>query len=70
MYQRNLIPTINKPTRVGKNPATAIDYIIAECSNLCLQNSNFKIINCNDPNEAYEQLTQFMIYISGRLVLD
>ena len=70
MYQRNLISTINKPTRVGKNPAMAIDYIIAECSNLCLQNSNFKIINCNDPNEAYEQLTQFMIYISGRLVLD
>ena len=28
MYQRNLIPTINKPTRVGKNSATAIYHII------------------------------------------
>ena len=27
MYQRNLIPTINKPKRVGKNSATAIDHI-------------------------------------------
>ena len=27
-YQRNLIPTITKPTRVGKNSATAIDHII------------------------------------------
>ena len=30
MYQRNLIPTINKPTRVGKNPATAIDHTITD----------------------------------------
>ena len=30
MYQRNLIPTINKPTRVGKNSATAIDHIITD----------------------------------------
>ena len=28
MYQRNLIPTIDKPTRVRKNSATAIDHII------------------------------------------
>ena len=28
MYQRNLIPTVNKPARVGKNSATAIDHII------------------------------------------
>ena len=28
MYQHNLISTINKPTRVGKNSATAIDHII------------------------------------------
>ena len=27
MYQRNLIPTTNKPTRVGKNSATAIVHI-------------------------------------------
>ena len=26
-----MIPTIKKPTRVGKNSATAIDYIIANC---------------------------------------
>ena len=31
MYQYNMIPTINKPTRVGKNSATAIDNIIANC---------------------------------------
>ena len=30
MYQHNLIPTINKPTRVGKNSATAIDHIITD----------------------------------------
>ena len=30
MYQRNLIPTINKPTRVGKKSATAIDHIITD----------------------------------------
>ena len=30
MYQRNLIPTINKPTSVGKNSATAIDHIITD----------------------------------------
>ena len=30
MYQRNLIPTINKPTRVGTNSATAIDHIITD----------------------------------------
>ena len=30
MYQRKLIPTINKPTRVGKNCATAIDHIITD----------------------------------------
>ena len=31
MYRYNMIPTINKPTRVGKNSATAIDHIIANC---------------------------------------
>ena len=30
MYQRNLIPTINKPTGVGKNSAAAIDHIITD----------------------------------------
>ena len=30
IYQRNLIPTINKPTRAGKNSATAIDHIITD----------------------------------------
>ena len=35
MYQRNLIPTINKPTRVGKNSATAIDHIITDCVLTC-----------------------------------
>ena len=30
MYQRSLIPTINKATMVGKNLATAIDYIITD----------------------------------------
>ena len=35
MYQRNLIPTINKPTRVGKNSATAIDHIITDYVLIC-----------------------------------
>ena len=30
MYQRNLISTISKPTRVGKNSATSIDHIITD----------------------------------------
>ena len=29
MFQYNMIPTINKPTRVTRNTATAIDHIIA-----------------------------------------
>ena len=35
MYQRNLIPTINKPTRVRKNSATAIDHILTDCVLTC-----------------------------------
>ena len=31
MYRYNTIPTINKPTSVGKNSATATDHIIANC---------------------------------------
>ena len=31
MYRYSMITTINKPTRVGKNSATAIDHIIANC---------------------------------------
>ena len=30
MYQRNLIPIINKPARVGKNSATVVDHIITD----------------------------------------
>ena len=30
MYQRRLIPTINKSTRVGKNSGTAIYHIITD----------------------------------------
>ena len=28
MYRYNMIPTINKPTKVGKNSTTAIDHVI------------------------------------------
>ena len=38
MYQSNLIPIINKSTKVGKNSATAIDHIITDY----LLNCNFK----------------------------
>ena len=38
MYQRNLIGTINKPTRLEKNSATAIDHIITNYVLTC----NFK----------------------------
>ena len=31
MYRYNIIPAISKPTRVGKNSATAINHIIASC---------------------------------------
>ena len=31
IYRYNMIPTINKPTRVGKDSATAIDHSIANC---------------------------------------
>ena len=30
IYQRNLIPTINKSTSVGKNSAMTTDHIIAD----------------------------------------
>ena len=30
VYEGNLIPTVNKPTRVGKNSTTAIDHIITD----------------------------------------
>ena len=35
MYQRNFISTINKPTRVGKNSAAAIDHIITDYVSTC-----------------------------------
>ena len=35
MYRYNMILTINIPTRVGKNSATAIDHIIANCTVDC-----------------------------------
>ena len=31
MYRYNMIRTINQPTSAGKNSATAIDHIIANC---------------------------------------
>ena len=31
MYRYNMIPTIDKSKRVGKNSATAINHIIANC---------------------------------------
>ena len=38
MFEFSMIPTINKPTRVTKHTATAIDNIITNC----IINSNFK----------------------------
>ena len=38
MFEFSMIPTINKPTRVTKHTATAIDNIITDC----ILNSNFK----------------------------
>ena len=38
MFEFNMIPTINKPTRVTKYTATAIDNIITNC----IINSDFK----------------------------
>ena len=35
VYQHNLIPTINKPTRVGKNSAMVINHIITEYVFIC-----------------------------------
>ena len=40
MYQRNLIPIINKPTKVGKNSATVIDHIITDYLLTC----DFKVV--------------------------
>ena len=31
VYQNGMIPTINKPTRVTKKTATAIDHILTNC---------------------------------------
>ena len=38
MFEFSMIPTINKPTRVTKHTATAIDNIITNC----IINSDFK----------------------------
>ena len=38
LYQNNMIPIINKPTRVTKKAATAIDHIITSC----FVDTNFK----------------------------
>ena len=38
MFEFSMIPTINKPTRVTKHTATAIDNIITDC----ILNSDFK----------------------------
>ena len=38
MFEFSMIPTINKPTRVTKHTATAIDKIITDC----ILNSDFK----------------------------
>ena len=38
LYQNNMIPIINKPTRVTKKAATAIDHIITNC----FVDTNFK----------------------------
>ena len=38
LYQNNTIPIINKPTRVTKKTATAIDHIITNC----FVDTNFK----------------------------
>ena len=35
MYQRNFIPTTNKPTRLGKNSATAIVHIKTDYVSTC-----------------------------------
>ena len=35
MYWYNMIPTINKPTKEGKNSATAIAHIITNCIVTC-----------------------------------
>ena len=40
MFEFSMIPTINKPTRVTKHTATAIDNIITNC----IINSNFKSV--------------------------
>ena len=39
MYQLNLMPTTSKPTRVGRNSTTAIDYMITNYVLTC----DFKI---------------------------
>ena len=38
LYQNNMIPAINKPTRVTKKVATAIDHMITNC----FVDTNFK----------------------------
>ena len=38
LFQNNIIPIINKPTRVTKKTATAIDHIITNC----FVDTNFK----------------------------
>ena len=42
MFRHGLIPTVNKPTRVTKNTATAIDHIITNSELKAIINAEFK----------------------------
>ena len=42
MFRHGLIPTVNKPTRVTKNTATAIDHIITNSELKTIINAEFK----------------------------
>ena len=57
MFEFSMIPTINKPTRVTKHTATAIDNIITNC----IINSNFKSTIVYSLTNLYESLTLSMI---------
>ena len=61
LYQNNMIPIINKPTRVTKTIATAIDHITTNC----FANTNFKTAIYKSDNSDHFPICVFsspMIY--------
>ena len=64
IFQHSLVPIVNKPTRVTKNNATLIDYII---TNSFMDQENLTGILKTDISDHFPILTIFTISVKHRL---